>query len=347
MKSVVISVVKTAVKPVVKIWPAIGIIFLTSFCIPSWALNIVLTNDDSWRTENIKALKKHLVDAGHDVILSTPCTQQSGKGGAIGILKTFPVDDSRRDQQEYCVGDTDDSKPYKDFRQGTPVMAALYGIDKLAMQYWNKKPDLLISGPNEGNNMGVLNNNSGTLGAAMVAIGRGIPAMAISAHESSMYDHSQAPRIASAVLKIVTELEATCKQGQPLLPQFTGLNINFPQALAPNTAHKFTRVGWSAGYEIHHTDDLSKEEFLMELATEMLMASGKIDNKQQAQKVILAKYQGVHGFSFRKGNLGDASTLSEANVLKEGYITISTIDANVQASNAKAKLVKRRLKALD
>lgn len=41
---------------------------------PCWALNIVLTNDDSWNTENIKVLKQVLTRAGHDVILSTPCT---------------------------------------------------------------------------------------------------------------------------------------------------------------------------------------------------------------------------------------------------------------------------------
>ncbi|WP_264923527.1 5'/3'-nucleotidase SurE [Vibrio gangliei] len=59
------------------------------------ALNIVLTNDDSWRTQNIQNLKSALESAGHSVVMSAPCGPQSGKGGSMIFMKSVPVDDTR------------------------------------------------------------------------------------------------------------------------------------------------------------------------------------------------------------------------------------------------------------
>ncbi|MCE7630700.1 acid phosphatase, partial [Vibrio fluvialis] len=62
---------------------------------PSFALNILLTNDDSWETTNIQVMKSTLEAAGHDVIMSAPCTGQSGKGGAMTFLKPVSVDETQ------------------------------------------------------------------------------------------------------------------------------------------------------------------------------------------------------------------------------------------------------------
>ena len=73
--------------------------------VPAAALNIVLTNDDSWNTHNIKAMKVALVAKGHDVIMTAPCTGQSGKGGSFGFFKSVKVDETKAEQYEFCVGD--------------------------------------------------------------------------------------------------------------------------------------------------------------------------------------------------------------------------------------------------
>lgn len=316
------------------------------FCLPAWSLNIVLTNDDSWNTENIRVLKLHLVKSGHNVVLSTPCMQQSGKGGAIHFLKPVPVDSSKQRQQEFCVGDTDTSKPFKDFVEGTPVMAALYGIDILSHKYFGQEPDLLISGPNEGNNMGVLNNNSGTLGATMIAIGRGIPAIAVSANMASRHDHNQAPLIAGRVIEIIRLLEASRKAGKPLLPRFTGLNINLPKDLSNVEGYQFTRVGWNPGSETFFSADLSQEQKIIDMAAQHLLQTGKSNKLEAARKRVQAGFQGQAGISFRPGNLGDTLESSEAAVVARGFISISTIDASVQASDAKAHEIIDRLRQL-
>lgn len=259
------------------------------------------------------------------------------------LLKHLPVDDSRKAVQEYCVGDTDTSKPYHDYVPGTPVTAALYGIEKLALQYWKSKPDLLISGPNEGNNMGVFNNNSGTLGAAMMAIAKGVPAMAVSAHMKSAHDHTQAPLVAQKVLDLIAQLEASRKEGQALLPKFTGLNVNLPEALKPGTPYKFTRVGWSGGYEVFYSEDLGADQVMVNWIAGDLVSRGKAKDLAQARKLVAERFKGANGLSMRMGNLGDTSPLSEGNVMGEGVISVSVIDANVQASAEKTAAVRQRL----
>src|SRR3546814_1687800 len=49
-------------------------------------LNIVLSNDDGFEAANIRALYTELKAAGHDVVLSGPAQNNSGKGGALDFL---------------------------------------------------------------------------------------------------------------------------------------------------------------------------------------------------------------------------------------------------------------------
>jgi len=47
------------------------------------ALNILLANDDSWASANIREFYKALKAAGHRVLLVAPAVNQSGKGGTV------------------------------------------------------------------------------------------------------------------------------------------------------------------------------------------------------------------------------------------------------------------------
>lgn len=307
------------------------------------ALNIILTNDDGWDSVNTRVLKTKLTAAGHSVILSGPCTEQSGKGGALTVLKHLPVNKTRASKHEYCVGDVDGGKSHSEYAEGTPVMSALYGIDVLAKQEWGSKPDLLISGPNQSNNLGMVNNNSGTLGAAMIAISRGIPAIAVSAHSISRTDTAQAPVIADIVLKIIKQLQSSRQLPEPLLPVFTGLNVNFPEDLETHKGIKFTKVGWSSGLEMGFTDDLSKDKRIMALAAGRILKAGRASTMVEAVEAAQRKYSGANGLTFKASNLGDNNPDSEGNVLRNGYITISTIDGSIQASPEKSSAMQKRL----
>jgi 5'-nucleotidase len=70
----------------------------------------------------------------------------------------------------YGIGETSlASQQY--YVNGSP--AALYGIDVKAQDIWGSRPDLLISGPNEGNNLGVITPHSGTVGVTVTALNKG------------------------------------------------------------------------------------------------------------------------------------------------------------------------------
>lgn len=58
---------------------------------------------------------------------------------------------------------------------GTPAAAAIWGIDVIApMHFGNKTIDLVVSGPNEGQNNGPFSFTiSGTIGASYASVERG------------------------------------------------------------------------------------------------------------------------------------------------------------------------------
>lgn len=324
---------------------------LVALITQSYALDIVVTNDDGYETKNVQQLKLTLEEAGHNVLVSVPCAHQSGKGGAMGsYLKPVPVhllkddgtgvlsiDDSVTEPAGYCVGDLEadkETKTFNDFIDGTPLQASLHGIAK-ANELSGSNPDLVVSGPNEGQNLGFAVFISGTLGAAHAAIFSGVPAIAVSAGQTPGDDAdalAYAKLVAQATVKIVDALESTQRAGEPLLPAKTGLTVNLPDAgtLNESTPYRFTKVNWSFG--------------------SMLKFGNLGESGGYGSYYGYTEAQGLYGLNFLPG--GDASldsdSESEGVAMREGdgYITISTIDATENASNAKAAHSKMRLNAL-
>ncbi|WP_259564178.1 5'/3'-nucleotidase SurE [Shewanella baltica] len=308
------------------------------------ALNIVLTNDDSWHTANIQVMFSALKAAGHNVIMSAPCTGQSGKGGAVSFLKPVKVDNTKATENQYCVGDTDTTKPFASYVEGTPIMAALQGIDIAAHATWGKAPDLLISGPNEGNNLGYLNNSSGTLGAAMIAIIRGIPAIAVSAADG---DAEKAPKVAQIIVDLIQTLESERQANQPLLPPFMGLNVNTPADIDNHRGIKFTQVGWNSGLDVVFRKNLGQDPSAIGYVAQGIMAAKGVD-KATAEQMAIQMLMDRSGISISRGEdlVKDNADDSEGVALYQGYVTISTIDAQIQASQAKAALTQLKLHKL-
>jgi 5'-nucleotidase len=220
------------------------------------AREIVLTNDDGL-SSNVVALYKALKAAGHDVVVAVPCTNQSGMSAAIRIAR--PLGPLAAD----CLnGAAKAGAPgagpmtlagfEHDFFyvDGTPVMAMLYGLDVVAAKRWGHAPDLVLSGPNEGQNLGSVIINSGTVGNVEQAMLRGIPAIALSAGAgtagsgTAALANPQSAQVAQLAVRLVTALASA--PGMPMLPAGVALNVNFPDRL--EGAHwRRTQVGtWSA-----------------------------------------------------------------------------------------------------
>jgi 5'-nucleotidase len=213
-------------------------------CAPSigLALDIALTNDDGWDSIGIQAVKRALVNAGHTVTLAAPLDEQSGSSAAInlsGLLIRKERDDDGA--LEYSVSVDGGSAGAE------PATSSLVAID-ISRQRAGRLPDLLVSGINDGANIGAFTQISGTVGASIVALSStfngSVPAIAISTDsicsdatpECDARNEAHFERVADFLVGVIDRLErkpGILRREAGLLPIGIGLNINYPPVDAP------------------------------------------------------------------------------------------------------------------
>jgi 5'-nucleotidase len=277
---------------------------------PASALNIVLTNDDGF-TANVKALREALIAAGHDVVLSIPCQNQSGTGAGLAFFRPITS------LTQACVGDAAaagapgvgpingiENAYYVD---GTPLMATMHGLDVIAAQRWKDGPDLLISGPNEGQNAGGIVISSGTVSNAQFALHRGIAAIAISADANTTRNTTLAKEVATLCVKLLNALQK--RSGGDVLPPGIGLNVNYPRFGAGESARLpwvMTRFG---------DFDYVTTRFVMDLSK---------DSRAEALRLSDVALPGVTTVSHGAASASKGTDrLSEALVMLEGRISVT------------------------
>jgi 5'-nucleotidase len=314
--------------------------------VPAQALNILLTNDDGFETANIQALFNALQVAGHDVILVAPFVNQSGTSGSVDFLEPIlPTSESSEGgligPGAFGIGPTTIA-PNQFYADSTPVGAVLYGIDVLAEQIWHDAPDLVLSGPNEGNNLGTTTVNSGTVGAAVVALNRGIPAIALSAANGDT---------AEVVAALAVELvEALVRRGRVVLPPGTGLNVNFPAVAEGQTAgdfdFAFTRIGSSSNIAPAFYENLGDSPLaqLFGIPADLFLPGVSINAQDDSLAASLGLPPGV--IPVQPVGPPDNRPRSESNAIQTGAVTVSVIQGTYSADLARQLAVKLRLKEL-
>ena len=162
---------------------------------------ILLTNDDGYFSEGIRALREALKPLGRVVVVA-PDRNLSGVGHSLTF--TMPLKLRKVEEDYYTVVD------------GTPA-------DCIHLGYYvileGKKPDLVCAGINEGPNLGEDITYSGTVSGAMEGRILGIPSVAFSAfgREDIMFSE-----IAKSCKKVV---EKVLEGG---MPEDTYINVNVP-----------------------------------------------------------------------------------------------------------------------
>lgn len=230
--------------------------------VPALAHTILISNDDGL-TSNVRALYLALKAEGHDVVVSVPCSGQSGMGGAIVAMRPLAplaADCLNAAARKGDPGAGAMTRPgfERDFHyvDGTPVMATLYGIDIVAVARWGRPPDLVISGPNEGQNLGHIVVSSGTVSNVQYAVSRGIPAIAVSAGEGTADNpglaNPESAVVAQRTVELVSAL-ARGERGQRLLPPGVALNVNFPDRLV-GAKWKLAEVGSYDFYKLRFVE---------------------------------------------------------------------------------------------
>ncbi len=176
-------------------------------------MTILITNDDGLFAQGIAVLVDILAPH-HDVWVVAPATQQSGKSHGITLFEKILF--VKHGNQRYTCS-------------GTPADCVLYTMGgELKL-----KPDLVISGINEGYNRGSDVVYSGTLGAAREAFLRNVPSIALSSGSRTLeaYKH-----LATFVLQQLDTLKAYASGDYVI-------NINYPKELGSSPVARFARLG--------------------------------------------------------------------------------------------------------
>jgi 5'-nucleotidase len=205
---------------------------------------ILLTNDDGIHAEGLRRLKEISETLG-DVIIVAPNTEQSAVGHSITLYDPIKAHEVIKHGAfyGYAIG-------------GTPADSV-----KLAIHYLlPRKPDLVISGINNGANLGINVLYSGTVSAATEAAILGAPAMAVSvAAKKNPPFNSVFP----FVRKIASWVLAN------RLPQGVALNVNVP-ALPPDKIKgiRITRQSLSRFHETFERREDPRGDFYYWLSGE-------------------------------------------------------------------------------
>jgi 5'-nucleotidase len=188
---------------------------------------ILITNDDGINAPGLMALKEELDPLGH-IEVYAPDRNWSAAGRTRTFHKPLRVSEVRL---------LDGSLGY--VTNGTPsdcISLALLGL-------LNEQPTLIVSGINQGLNVGQDITYSGTVAAAMEGVRGGIPSIAI-----SMDAGTEATQNAdcSTAAKVAAKLATFVLERNPLPPGII-LNVNVP-LLAPGRIPKvtLTRLGGKA-----------------------------------------------------------------------------------------------------
>jgi 5'-nucleotidase len=162
---------------------------------------ILVTNDDGYRSDGIKALADALSRVG-DVTIVAPMEESSAIGHALTLR--LPMRLEAMDDRTYAVA-------------GTPTDCVNIGI----AQVLKRLPDLVVSGINKGYNLGDDVTYSGTVAGAMEGALLGVPSIAVSLRMTrGRYDFSHAADVATMLSEGILRAP---------LPGRTFLNVNVPK----------------------------------------------------------------------------------------------------------------------
>ena len=164
---------------------------------------IVLCNDDGFDSVGIRSIYKELIKFS-EVMIVAPETEQSAMGHAITLNQPLKIREVFENGE--LIGCA---------VNGTPVDCIKIATTDL----FDRAPKMVVSGVNQGGNLGTCAIYSGTVSAASEATIEGIPSIAVSLNTFENTDFCFAAEFGAKLAKIIL------KKG---LPEGVALNVNIP-----------------------------------------------------------------------------------------------------------------------
>ena len=173
-------------------------------------MRILLTNDDGVHAAGLKLLERIAASFSDDVWIVAPETDQSGVAHSFSLSSPLRLREVA--PQHFAV-------------QGTPTDCVLMAAKRIL---GDKKPDLVLSGVNRGQNVAEDVTYSGTIAAAIEGTLLGIPSIALSqsyggleGRERPVWDAAEA--YAAPVIRKILDTG---------VPKGVLVNVNFPACAA-------------------------------------------------------------------------------------------------------------------
>jgi 5'-nucleotidase len=173
--------------------------------------HVLLTNDDGYRAEGLRALAGELKDYA-DLQIVAPSSERSGAAQSLTLRQ--PIVCHRLSENEWAI-------------DGTPADCVIVALHRLLPE----PPDVVISGINHGANLGENLHYSGTVGAAREAVIHRVPGLAVSLCSKRVNaDFGPSARLAKRTLELMLKEK---------FPAQIVLNVNVPEMWRGGV--KFTR----------------------------------------------------------------------------------------------------------
>ncbi len=233
-------------------------------------MKILISNDDGIDSPGIAALAKEMKKIG-EVTVIAPRTEQSAVGHAITMKIPLRITEyfKNGDFFGYAI-------------DGTPADCLKIGIRNIL----KTKPDIVLSGINNGSNTAINIIYSGTVSAAREAAIMDLPAIAISQTSHDSKDFSYSAKVAAKLTKLVLE------KG---LPNGTLLNVNVPNLpeneIAGIMLTKQGKSKWDDVYE-ERIDPYGKKYYW--LTGSLMETDEKPDSDQFATKKNYVSITPIH-----------------------------------------------------
>lgn len=176
---------------------------------------ILLTNDDGITAPGIRAVAEALREVA-EVIVAAPDRERSAASHSISLDRPLRVDEI---------------EPGSFAIDGTPVDCVYLALLHLVP----RPPNLVVSGINNGFNLGSDVFYSGTVAGAVEGALRGVPALAVSLERRRPADFAHAAAFAQAMAAEIV------RRGKDALPDASLLNVNVPAG--PVTGYRVTFLG--------------------------------------------------------------------------------------------------------
>ncbi len=173
-------------------------------------MKILITNDDGIHAPGLHCLAETLA-ACHDVYVVAPDTEKSASSASITLRYPLKV-------KEFTPASPTAVKKFFQVN-GMPADCAKIALGVILAE---DKPDILISGINHGENMGVDIRYSGTVAAAFEGLFFELPSIAVST--ATFYSNPKYPTAAKFIFDNIEKLYARCRE----FDNRCVLNVNVP-----------------------------------------------------------------------------------------------------------------------